>query len=197
MVLNLINKALRFGEGKKLKKLQEKVIAAASWESEITKLTDEQLKAKTPEFKERLQGGETLDDILPEAYAVVREVAKRTVSMRHFDVQLMGGVVLHEGKIAEMATGEGKTLVATLPAYLNALEGKGVHIITVNDYLAKRDTQWMGPIYDFLGVTVGVLQHEEAHLYDPAYSSSEEKLKKLRPVSRREAYEADITYGTT
>ncbi|HEY4687069.1 MAG TPA: preprotein translocase subunit SecA [Candidatus Subteraquimicrobiales bacterium] len=196
MVLNLINKALRFGEGKKLKKLQEKVIAAASWESEITKLTDEQLKAKTPEFKERLQGGETPDDILPEAYAVVREVAKRTLSMRHFDVQLMGGVVLHEGKIAEMATGEGKTLVATLPAYLNALEGKGVHIITVNDYLAKRDTQWMGPIYDFLGVTVGVLQHEEAHLYDSAYSSSEEKLKKLRPVSRREAYEADITYGT-
>ncbi len=138
----------------------------------------QQLRAKTYEFKKRLEGGETLDDILPEAFAVVRETSKRTLGMRHFDVQLIGGIVLHEGKIAEMKTGEGKTLVATLPVYLNSLTGKGVHVVTVNDYLARRDAQWMGPIYTFLGLTVGVIVHG------------------LTDEQRQEAYGADVTYGT-
>ena len=129
-------------------------------EPELAKLSDEQLRAKTTEFRERLAKGETLDDLLVEAFATVREAAKRTLGQRHFDVQLKGGMVLHQGKIAEMKTGEGKTLVATLPVYLNALEGKGVHVVTVNDYLAKRDSEWMGRIYSFLGLTVGVIVHE-------------------------------------
>ncbi len=141
-------------------------------------LSDDALKAKTGEFRQRLANGETLDDLLPEAFAVVREAAKRTLAMRHFDVQLVGGMVLHAGKIAEMRTGEGKTLAATLPAYLNALAGKGVHIVTVNDYLAARDADWMGKVYRFLGLTVGVILSQQA---------TEEK---------RVAYAADITYGT-
>ncbi|MCI4444519.1 MAG: preprotein translocase subunit SecA [Candidatus Aminicenantes bacterium] len=161
-----------------LKKLQPYVVAINALEPQIQKLTDAQLQAKTAEFKEKLRQGATVDDILVEAFAVVREVARRTIKMRHFDVQLMGGIVLHQGKIAEMKTGEGKTLVATLPAYLNALEGKGVHIVTVNDYLAKRDAEWMGPIYKFLGLTVGVIQHD------------------LGDAERQKAYAADITYGT-
>jgi len=161
-----------------LKKLEEYVKRINALEPEISKLSDEDLKRKTPEFKQRLERGESLDDLLVEAFAVVREVAKRTIGMRHFDVQLMGGIVLHQGKIAEMQTGEGKTLVATLPAYLNALEGKGVHIVTVNDYLAKRDRYWMGPIYEFLGLEVGLLQNDTPTL------------------ERRKAYMADITYGT-
>ncbi len=147
-------------------------------EPEISKLSDEQLKAKTPEFRERLAKGETLDDILPEAFAVVREASKRTIKLRHYDVQLIGGLVLHRGKIAEMRTGEGKTLVSTLPAYLNALTGKGVHVVTVNDYLAKRDSQWMGPVHEFLGLTVGFVQHD------------------MRNEDRREMYNRDITYIT-
>ena len=143
-----------------LKKLQPYVAAINALEPQISQLSDTQLQAKTAEFKEKLRQGATLDDILIEAFAVVREVARRTVKMRHFDVQLIGGIVLHQGKIAEMKTGEGKTLVATLPAYLNALEGKGVHIVTVNDYLAKRDAEWMGPIYKSLGSSVGVIQHD-------------------------------------
>jgi preprotein translocase subunit SecA len=161
-----------------LKKLEEYVKRINALEPEISKLSDEDLKRKTPEFKQRLERGETLDDLLIEAFAVVREVAKRTIGMRHFDVQIMGGIVLHQGKIAEMQTGEGKTLVATLPAYLNALEGKGVHIVTVNDYLAKRDRYWMGPIYEFLGLEVGLLQNDTPIL------------------ERKKAYMADITYGT-
>ncbi|ACK42684.1 MULTISPECIES: preprotein translocase subunit SecA [Dictyoglomus] len=161
-----------------LKKLEEYVKRINALEPEISKLSDEDLKRKTPEFKQRLERGETLDDLLIEAFAVVREVAKRTIGMRHFDVQIMGGIVLHQGKIAEMQTGEGKTLVATLPAYLNALEGKGVHIVTVNDYLAKRDRYWMGPIYEFLGLKVGLLQNDTPIL------------------ERKKAYMADITYGT-
>ncbi|MGB9835217.1 MAG: preprotein translocase subunit SecA [Candidatus Saccharicenans sp.] len=161
-----------------LKKLQPYVAAINALEPQIQQLTDAQLQAKTAEFKEKLRQGATLDDILVEAFAVVREVARRTVRMRHFDVQLMGGIVLHQGKIAEMKTGEGKTLVATLPAYLNALEGRGVHIVTVNDYLAKRDAEWMGPIYKFLGLSVGVIQHD------------------MRDAERKKAYAADITYGT-
>jgi len=159
-------------------------------------LSDAALRARTEEFKKRLADGAELDDLLTEAFAVCREAARRTVGMRHFDVQLMGGIVLHEGKIAEMATGEGKTLVATLPTYLNALTGRGVHIVTVNDYLARRDAQWMGPIYHALGLPVGVIQHEVSFLYDPAYVSSDIRLANLRPCSRREAYGADITYGT-
>src|SRR5690554_6143711 len=128
-------------------------------EPEFESLTDEQLAAKTGEFKQRFQAGETLEQLLPEAFAAVREAAKRTIGQRHFDVQLMGGIVLHEGRIAEMKTGEGKTLAATLPAYLNALTGRGVHVITVNDYLARRDAEWMGQIYEFLRLTVGVVVH--------------------------------------
>ncbi|MBM3254258.1 MAG: preprotein translocase subunit SecA, partial [Candidatus Omnitrophica bacterium] len=147
-------------------------------EPEIQKLTDAQMRSKTDIFKERLKAGETLDDILPEAFALVREAARRTINMRHFDVQLAGGIVLHQGKISEMATGEGKTLVATLPVYLNALTGKGVHVVTVNDYLARRDREWMGPIYEFLGLTVGVIQHD------------------MSPYQRQLAYNSDVTYGT-
>src|SRR3990172_2092177 len=159
-------------------------------------LSDAALRARTEEFKKRLADGAELDDLLTEAFAVCREAARRTVGMRHFDVQLMGGIVLHEGKIAEMATGEGKTLVATLPTYLNALTGRGVHIVTVNDYLARRDAQWMGPIYHALGLTVGVIQHEVSFLFDLGYVSSDIRLANLLPCSRREAYGADITYGT-
>src|SRR5262249_41542185 len=129
-------------------------------ESSTQPLSDEQLRGKTAEFRARVEQGATLDDLLPEAFAVVREAGRRVLNMRHFDVQLIGGAVLHRGRIAEMKTGEGKTLVATLPAYLNALEGKGVHVVTVNDYLARRDSEWMGRVYRFLGMTVGVIQHD-------------------------------------
>ncbi len=174
----LITKIFGTQNERDLKKLQPFVAAINEFEPRIQKLSDDELRAKTAEFKERLSQGAPLDDLLVESFAVVREVARRTVEMRHFDVQLIGGVVLHQGKIAEMKTGEGKTLVATLPAYLNALEGKGVHIVTVNDYLAKRDTEWMGPIYRFLGLTVGTIQHE------------------MNDADRKAAYTADITYGT-
>jgi len=163
---------------KELKRLQPIVEKINSYEPNISKLNDEELKNKTPEFRERLNKKETLDDILPEVFAVVREAAKRVTKMRPFDVQLIGGIVLHQGKIAEMATGEGKTLVATMPAYLNALSGRSVHIVTVNDYLAKRDRYWMGEIYEFLGLKVGLIQHDMAI------------------DERKKAYEADITYGT-
>ncbi|NLY10221.1 MAG: preprotein translocase subunit SecA [Firmicutes bacterium] len=163
---------------KELKRLEKLVEQINSFEPQIKSLTDEQLRQKTTEFKDRIAQGSSLDEILPEAFAVVREAAVRTLGMRHFDVQLMGGVVLHEGRIAEMKTGEGKTLTATLPVYLNALMGKGVHVVTVNDYLAKRDAEWMGKIYEFLGMTVGVIVHG------------------LTFEERREAYASDITYGT-
>ena len=141
-------------EVKRVKPIVEKI---NSLEEEFQKLTDEQLRGKTAEFKKQLEEGKTLDDILPEAFATVREASKRVLGMRHFDVQLIGGIILHQGRIAEMKTGEGKTLVATLPVYLNALTGKGVHVITVNDYLAKRDSEWMGKVYKFLGLTVGLV----------------------------------------
>jgi preprotein translocase subunit SecA len=149
-----------------------------------------------PFIKKRLDAGETIDDLLPEAFGLVREVSRRRLNMRHFDVQILGGIVLHEGKIAEMKTGEGKTLVATLPVFLNALQGNGVHVVTVNDYLAKRDSQWMGPLYHFLGLSVGIIQHDTSFLFDPAYLSTDKRLDFLRPCSRQEAYAADITYGT-
>ncbi len=191
---------------KSLEPISEKI---NSFEPDLQKLSDEQLKEKTKEFKEKLKAGQILDDILPEAFAVVREASKRTLSQRHFDVQLIGGIVLHQGKIAEMRTGEGKTLSATLPAYLNALEGKGVHIVTVNDYLAKRDMVWMGQIYAALGLTTGcVINGESGYVYDANYKNEQIDKERdvvggfkvvdnyLRPVPKKEAYLADITYGT-
>ncbi len=178
MIKKIIEKIVGTKNERELKRIQPIVNAINEMEPHISKLTDTELQAKTNEFKEKLSRGATLDDLLIETFAVVRETAKRTLNMRHFDVQLMGGIVLHEGKIAEMKTGEGKTLVATLPAYLNALTGEGVHIVTVNDYLAKRDTEWMGPIYRFLGLTVGTIQHG------------------LSDEERKKAYLCDITYGT-
>ncbi len=162
----------------RLRKLWKEVEKVNSLEENLKRLSDEELASYTSKFKERLASGETLDSLLPEAFAVVREAAKRTIGMRHFDVQVLGAIVLHQGRIAEMKTGEGKTLVATMPAYLNALTGKGVHIVTVNDYLAKRDKEWMGPVYEFLGLKVGVLQHDQGF------------------KEKKEAYLADITYGT-
>jgi preprotein translocase subunit SecA len=191
-----LEKMLRFGEAKQVKQLGDLVEKVNAVEPDIAPLTDKQLTAKTDEFKKRFADGETLEDLLPEAFAVTREAAKRVMNMRHFDVQIMGGIVLHQGKIAEMKTGEGKTLVATLAVYLNALAGLGVHIVTVNDYLAKRDVQWMGPVYTFLGLSVSVLQHETAYMLDSAIESADESLAGLRPIYRDEAYAADITYGT-
>ncbi len=166
-------------------------------ETDMIGLPDEAFRGLSGKFRERLEKGETLEDVLPEAFAACREVSRRINRMRHFDVQLIGGIVLHEGKIAEMSTGEGKTLVATLPTYLNGLTGKGVHVITVNDYLARRDTQWMGPIYDLLDVSIGCIQHDDSYLYDRNYNpDQDDRMRCLRPCSRKEAYAADITYGT-
>ena len=165
-------------------------------ESSVTSLSDQALADKTEEFKKRLVAGETLDDILPDAFAVCREMSRRRLNMRHFDVQLIGGMILHKGRISEMKTGEGKTLVATLPLYLNALEGKGAHLVTVNDYLAKRDAQWMAQLYHALGLSVGIIQHDASFLYDPTYEAADKRLQHLRPCSRHEAYRAEITYGT-
>ncbi len=193
------------GNEREIARLRKVVEKINSYEPEFEQLTDEQLRAKTDEFKARLAKGETLDDILPEAFAVVREASKRTIGLRHFDVQMIGGIVLHQGRIAEMKTGEGKTLVATLPLYLNALEGKGAHLVTVNDYLAKFHAQWMGPIYDFLGLTVGALQGsnaetgelEASYIFDRNYVNEEEPVyPNLRRVDKKTAYMADITYGT-
>jgi len=178
------------------KRMRPAVEAINALGADLERVPDAALRAKTDEFHKRLADGTQVDDLLVEAFAVCREAARRTVRMRHFDVQLMGGMVLHEGKIAEMATGEGKTLVATLPAYLNALPGLGTHIVTVNDYLARRDAQWMGPIYHALGLSLGVIQHEVSYLFDPAHVSPDIRLAGLRPCTRREAYHADITHGT-
>jgi len=178
MLSALIKKIIGSKNERELKRLWPLVKRINALEPEMAGLGDDQLRNKTFEFKERLGRGETLDAILPEAFAVCREAGKRTLGMRHFDVQLIGGMVLHQGKIAEMKTGEGKTLVATLAAYLNALTGRGVHVVTVNDYLARRDSEWMGQIYSFLGLTVGVIVHG------------------LDDDERRDNYNADITYGT-
>jgi len=189
-----------------LKKLQSVIEKINSFEPVFEKFSSEQLREKTKEFKQRLVKGESLDNILPEAFALVREAGKRTLNQRHFDVQMIGGIVLHQGKIAEMKTGEGKTLAATLPLYLNALEGKGAHLVTVNDYLARRDTIWMGQIYDLLGLSVGCITHEAAYVYDSQFQEKDQVRDELgsfkiiedflRPVERKEAYLADITYGT-
>ena len=179
-----------------IKKLSLAVRDINELEPEFEQLSNEQLQAKTQEFKAQVAAGSELDDLLPEAFAAVREAAKRTLGQRHFDMQLIGGIVLHQGKIAEMKTGEGKTLAATLAAYLNSLTGRGVHVVTVNDYLARRDAQWMGAIYDLLGASVGALQHQASYLYDRPVEEGEGSMKNLRSAERREAYEADITYGT-
>src|SRR3982075_903726 len=178
MLQTLLAKVVGTQNERELKRLRPLVGEINALEASIQALSDEQLRAKTAEYRERFAQGATLDDLLVEAFAVVREAGRRVLNMRHFDVQLIGGSVLHKGRIAEMKTGEGKTLVATLPAYLNALEGKGVHVVTVNDYLARRDSEWMGRIYRFLGMSVGVIQHD------------------LNDAERKIHYASDITYGT-
>ncbi|NBY20807.1 DEAD/DEAH box helicase, partial [bacterium] len=178
MIGTIAKKIFGSANDRELKRLLPKVEEINALEASISQLSDEGLRNKTIEFKEKLARGATLNDILAEAFAVTREAGKRALNMRHFDVQLIGGMVLHSGKVAEMRTGEGKTLVATLPVYLNALSGKGVHVVTVNDYLARRDSEWMGQLYKFLGLSVGTIVHG------------------LNDQQRREAYHADITYGT-
>ena len=197
--MSMLSKVFSFlsdSNEKAVNRLQPLVDEMSALEAEWEKLSDDALKAKTQEFKSAIQDGEDLDDLLPEAFATVREAAKRTIEQRHFDEQLMGGIALHQGKIGEMKTGEGKTLVATLPVYLNALTGRGVHVVTVNDYLARRDPQWMGPIYDFLGLSVGCLQHQASFIYDSTQEGEGAISAKMRPATRRDAYAADITYGT-
>ncbi|MEI8013570.1 MAG: preprotein translocase subunit SecA [Nitrospira sp.] len=196
MVTSLLNQIFGSKNDREIKAIRPIVERINSLESGLTPLPDQALVDKTQEFKKRLGAGETLDDILPEAFAACREMSRRKLNMRHFDVQLIGGMVLHRGRIAEMKTGEGKTLMATLPIYLNALEGKGVHLITVNDYLAKRDAQWMGVLYNALGLSVGIIQHDASFFFDPTYEASDKRLQSLRPCTRPEAYRADITYGT-
>jgi len=205
--MSIITKIFGDANEKYLKKLQPLVVKINGLEKNFEGFSIEQFQEKTKEFKERLKKGETLDEVLPEAFALVREAAKKTLNQRHFDVQLIGGMVLHQGKIAEMKTGEGKTLAATLAVYLNALAGKGVHVVTVNDYLTKRDTVWMGQIYDALGLSVACIVHDAAFIYDSQYQEGKDKERDLvggfkvietylRPCQRKEAYEVDITYGT-
>jgi preprotein translocase subunit SecA len=210
--MSLITRIFGDGNAAALKRASGIVPKVNALEERYKALSDEELKACTPAFRERLAKGETLDDLAPEAFAAVREVSRRQLGQRHFDVQLIGGMILHQGDIAEMRTGEGKTLVATLPAYLNALSGKGVHVVTVNDYLSRRDAVWMGQIYHALGLSVGIINHESSFVYDPAHvpeevaaaddATRDEKgsfkvvQEYLRPCTRHDAYAADITYGT-
>ncbi|MDA0263092.1 MAG: preprotein translocase subunit SecA [Chloroflexi bacterium] len=195
-MVSVLQKVLGDPNEKALKRFAPFVKEINELEPDFQKLTNEELRALTDEFRSRLNDGETLDDIMPEAFAAVREAARRNLKQRHYDVQLTGGMVLHRGQIAEMKTGEGKTLVATLAVYTNALQGKGVHVVTVNDYLARRDPVWMSPIYHALGLTIGCLQHDGAFMYDPDLTEAPNGMEYLRPVSRPEAYQADITYGT-
>jgi len=178
MVTNILTKIFGSRNDRLLKQYRNAALRVNAMEKQLEQLSDEALRAKTQEFRERIANGETLEALLPEAFAVVREGSKRVMKMRHFDVQLVGGMALHEGKIAEMRTGEGKTLTATLSVYLNALSGQGVHVVTVNDYLANRDAKWMGKLYNFLGLTVGV------------------NLPQMQRQEKQDAYRADITYGT-
>lgn len=208
--MSIIKKIFGDSNEKYLQKIAPLIEKINFFEKELAKLPNEKLKEKTLDFKERIKKGESLDNILPEAFCLVREAAKRTLGQRHFDVQIMGAIALHQGKIVEMKTGEGKTLTATMSLYLNALEGKGVHLVTVNDYLARRDTVWMGQIYHLLGLSVGCINHEQSFLYDPEYKKPPQEKENLRdelgsfyvvedflrPCTRKEAYLADITYGT-
>ncbi|MBI3632877.1 MAG: preprotein translocase subunit SecA [Candidatus Vogelbacteria bacterium] len=202
----ILDKIFGTQSDRNITKIKPAVDKAASFEPSFASLTNDGLRQKTNEFRERIIAGETLDELLPEAFALVREAAKRTLNQRHYDVQIIGGAVLHQGKITEMRTGEGKTQVATLPVYLNALSGRGVHVVTVNDYLARRDTVWMGQIYNLLGLSVAVINHQSAFIYDPKHKEADKERDELgsfrvvydflKPCSRREAYMADITYGT-
>ncbi len=206
--MSFFSKILGDANARFLNKFKPLIARINELEESFSGLGAEELKAKTAELKGRFQKGESLDSLLPEAFALVREASKKTLGQRHFDVQLLGGMVMHQGKIAEMKTGEGKTLVATLPAYLNALSGKGVHIVTVNDYLARRDAVWMGQIYDILGLKVGCIGHDASFLYDSSHTEAKTDEVRdakggfkvvhefLKPCSRKEAYGADITYGT-
>jgi preprotein translocase subunit SecA len=197
--MSFLDKILGDPNAKIIKSLEPTISKINSLEPEFLKLSDEELKNKTVIFKERLAKGESLDDILPEAFATVREASRRLLGKRHYDVQLIGGIILHRGQIAEMKTGEGKTLVATLPLYLNALEGKGVHLVTVNDYLSRVGAGWMAPVYHALGLTTSVIVHDEAYTYDPEHtddSQFDDRLKHFKLLSRRDAYRCDITYGT-
>ena len=204
--MNIFKKIFKDESTKLLEKYQQRVVEIGSFGDTISKLSDEELKGKTEEFKERLRNGETTDDILPEAFAVVREASKRTTGLRHYDVQMLGGITIHNGNIAEMRTGEGKTLVATLPVYLNALGGEGVHVVTVNDYLARRDAVWMGQVYAFLGLSLSVINQESSFMYDAGHKEVDEERDEegsykvfyefLKPTTRQEAYKADVTYGT-
>lgn len=204
--MSFLSRLLGDPNNRYLSKIQPLIGQINSLEPEFEKISGDELKGKSAEFRSRLEGGAKIDDLLPEAFAAVREAARRTLGQRHYDVQLLGGIAMHQGKITEMRTGEGKTLVATLPTYLNALSGKGAHVVTVNDYLARRDTVWMGQIYNALGLSVGVINHESSYIYDPGHQEADQErdtegsfrifYQFLKPCSRREAYGADITYGT-
>src|SRR3990167_3947876 len=197
-MLGIFSRLLDSNE-KQIKKIDPQIAAINNLEKSVEKLTDAGLRAKTAEFRKRLEKGETLDELLPEAFATVREVAKRTLGQRHFDVQLLAGIVLHQGKIAEQKTGEGKTLTASLPLYLNSLKGKGVHLATVNDYLARVGLGWMGPIYEALGVKAGCIIQQACFVYDSKFEDKTQtdwRLRHLKPVEKKDAYLADITYGT-
>jgi preprotein translocase subunit SecA len=196
MLARLLNLVFGSKNEREIKRLRPIVDRIGSLEPSLASHSDHALREQTEAFRKRIADGQTLDDLLPEAFAVCREMSKRKLGMRHFDVQLLGGMVLHQGKISEMKTGEGKTLVATLALYLNALSGKGAHLVTVNDYLAKRDAQWMGPLYHALGLSIGVIQHDASFLFDPHYDAPDKRLQHLRPCTRPEAYRADLTYGT-
>ncbi len=195
-MVGILGKIIGGSDERGVKKFRSTVEKINALEPDLERLTQEGLRAKSDELRAELEEGKDPDDLLPEAFALVREAAKRQLGQRHYDVQLMGGIVLHQGKIAEMKTGEGKTLVSTLPIYLNALSGRGVHAVTVNDYLARRDPVWMGPIYHALGLSVACLQHDSAYLYDPAKEDGDPSHRHLVPITRAEAYQADITYGT-
>lgn len=194
MIKFIANKIVGSYNNRYLKKLRPLVDKINSLEDEMVNKSNSELMETTKALRKELEAGKSLDELIVPAFAVVREVSKRTIGLRHFDVQLMGGYVLHKGKIAEMKTGEGKTLVATLALYLNALGGKGGHLVTVNDYLARRDALWMGPIYKFLGLDVGVLQHETSYLVE--WEDEENFTTKLVEADRRDVYKADIVYGT-
>jgi len=208
-VINFLKTIFKDANQKAVEKLLPLLALVNEREGFLTELDDQGIKSKSLELKKRVESGEPLDGVLPEAFAMVREAAKRTLNQRHFDSQVLGGIVLSQGKIAEMKTGEGKTLAATMPAYLHGLTGKGVHIVTVNDYLAQRDTVWMGQIYHFLGLKIGCLVHENSFLYDPDWKATkQEDVERdelasfkvfhdfLRPATRAEVYQADIVYGT-
>src|SRR5579859_3202918 len=203
MVLrNVVRRVVGDPNDRELRQHRELVEEINALEPDMQRLSNDELRAKTEEFKRRLAEDEDLDDVLIEAFAVVREASVRTIGLRHFDEQLIGGIVLHQGKIAEMKTGEGKTLVATLPLYLNALAGRGAHLVTPNDYLSKVGLQTMGPIYHLLGLTAAVIQNAAvdpargSFMFDPNFPSDDERYQNLQPITRREAYEADVTYGT-